>query len=112
MVFESVVPATTCTGDETVDPLVGVQIVTDGFAGFKVHCAAANDGIIVIGTSRDANVKNLEQECNLRISRDFDIGDKLTRVSDSTQIAKPSQPELLKSSSESAFLPCSLQIYS
>jgi hypothetical protein len=36
-----------------------VQIVTDGFAVFNVHCAAANDGIITAATINAASVKNL-----------------------------------------------------
>ncbi len=37
----SVVPATTLTGEVTVAPLAGVQMVTEGEAVFSVHCAAA-----------------------------------------------------------------------
>ena len=39
-----VVPATTCTGEVTVAPFVGVQMVTDGSAVFNVHCAWAREG--------------------------------------------------------------------
>ena len=36
-----VVPATTCTGEATVEPALGEQIVTVWSAGLSVHCAAA-----------------------------------------------------------------------
>src|SRR5205085_4149191 len=35
--FESVVLATVCTGEETVCPLAGVQMVTEGFTLLRVH---------------------------------------------------------------------------
>jgi hypothetical protein len=36
----SVVPATSETGEVTVAPLAGEQMVTEGEVGFSVHCAA------------------------------------------------------------------------
>ena len=40
----SIVPATTWTGDVTVEPFVGVQIVTEGDKVLSAHCAAASAG--------------------------------------------------------------------
>jgi hypothetical protein len=51
----SVVPATTCTGDVTVAPLAGEQIVTEGDAGFKVHCAAAGTAAARVRRIKPAN---------------------------------------------------------
>ena len=54
-------PAVTCTGDVTVAPFAGVQIVTDGEAGFNVQGAAeattANEKIRV----RKVSTKRAEE---------------------------------------------------
>jgi hypothetical protein len=42
-----VVPALTVTGELTVEPFAGVQIVTEGEAAFRVHGAAAADAEIM-----------------------------------------------------------------
>ena len=49
---ESVVPATMFTGDDTVAPLAGTQIVTDGLTVLKVHGAAR------AGKAKASNARN------------------------------------------------------
>ena len=106
------VPATMFTGDETVEPFVGVHIVTEGFVVFSVHCAAANEGVNIATATTAANANQLNRELRERTeTTDFDIG-KLTHLLTSTQIAKRRQSELLKSSSGQQFRPATHQFSS
>ena len=60
----SVVPATTLTGEVTVAPLAGVQMVTEGEAVFSVHCAAAAPASNSGAVRRSERVSN--RLCRLR----------------------------------------------
>lgn len=56
-----VVPATTCTGEATVEPASGEQMVTVWSVGFRVHCAAAGKQAAKIRKSEERKAEDIHE---------------------------------------------------
>ena len=75
MLALSVVPATMFTGDVTVAPFVGVQMVTEGLAVFRVQGAWKGKDLLLVGSKTPLTLDRIKERIG-----DSRIAAELARV--------------------------------